>query len=138
VGDRGAPPLVDGLFRVDPDGVTLLGGRSRSSGLSHFPRQPVCPYTGADDVEPVDLPRVGTLWQVTEVTASPPGYAGPVPYGLGIVVLEGGLRVVGRVLGDPPGAIPVGTAMEVVADVVPDGDGEPATIWAFAPGGPRP
>lgn len=136
--DGGAPALVDGLFRVDRDGLTLLGGRSPSSGLSHFPLRPVCPYTGSDDVEPVDLPRTGALWQVTEVTAAPPGHTGRVPYGLGIVELDGGLRVVGRVLGDEPRSIPGGTPMTVVADVVPDGDGNPATIWAFAPSGPRP
>jgi len=54
------------------------------------------------------------------------------------VELDGGLRVVGRVLGSSPGDIPNGTRMAVVADEVPDGDGTPATIWAFTPSGTGP
>lgn len=132
MGSMDAEPIVEGLFRVDEDGVVLVGGQSMSSGLEHFPLQPVCPYTGADDVETVDLPRTGALWYCTEVTAAPPGYTGSLPYGLGVVELPGGLRVVGRVLGDAPGELAAGTAMEVVADSVPDSDGTDRSIWAFA------
>ncbi|MGI9579058.1 MAG: Zn-ribbon domain-containing OB-fold protein [Microthrixaceae bacterium] len=127
-----AGPIVDGMFRIDDDGVVLVGGRSATSGLSHFPLRPVCPYTGADDVETVDLPRTGELWYCTEVTAAPPGYTGRVPYGLGVVELAGGLRVIGRVLGESPADLPKGAAMEVVADTVPDSDGIDRTVWAFA------
>lgn len=136
---RPAPPLVDGLFRLDHDGLTLLGGRSASGGQSHFPLQPVCPWTGADDVEPVDLPRTGRLWGWTTVTAAPPGYGGEVPYDLGVVELDDGLRVVGRLAAPRDGgptvldALGDGQPMAVVADEVPDADGSPRTVWAFAP-----
>ena len=92
-------------MRVDDDGPTLLGGWSPTSGLRHFPPAPVCPFTGADDVEPIDLPRTGTVWLHTTVSVSPPGYTGPVPYGLGIVELEGTpmLRIVTRLAGERPG-----------------------------------
>lgn len=125
-------PIVEGLFRIEAEGVVLIGGRSASSGLEHFPRQPVCPYTGTDDVETVDLPRTGSLWYCTEVTAAPPGYTGAVPYGLGVVELLGGLRVVGRVVSDAPCELTAGTAMEVVADSVPDSEGADRAVWAFA------
>jgi uncharacterized protein len=128
-----APPLADGLFRLDGDDLTLLGGRSATSGRSHFPRQPVCPYTGADDVEPVDLPRSGRLWGWTAVTAAPPGYTGEVPYGLGVVELDDGLRVVGRLTVADVDALHEGRPMRVVPDRVPDHTGEPRTTWAFAP-----
>jgi uncharacterized OB-fold protein len=121
------------MFRIDPDGLVLLGGRSTSSGLTHFPLRAVCPYTGADDVVPVDLPRTGRLWAWTAVTAPPPGYCGPVPYGLGIVELDDGLRVVGRITVADVDALEAGRPMAVVADTVPGDDGDPATVWAFAP-----
>ena len=40
----------------------LVGGYSPSSGLHHYPRGPVCPYSGADDVKAVELPTTGRLW----------------------------------------------------------------------------
>ena len=130
----GAPPVTEGLFRIEPDGaVTLRGGWSPSSGLAHFPPGPVCPYTGADDVEVRDLPRTGRLWLWTAVTNAPPGYHGRVPYGIGIVELDGGLRVVGRLTEADPSRLHEGMPVEVVADELPDGEDGRVTTWAFAP-----
>jgi uncharacterized OB-fold protein len=138
VSSSGAPPLPPSIaptvLRVDDDGTaTLLGGWSPTSGLRHFPRAPVCPYSGADDVEPVDLPRTGRLWLWTEVRAAPGGYAGPVPYGLGIVELDGEplLRVVGRLAAAPEGGWSQGTPVRLVAEVLVGPDGEAATTWTF-------
>lgn len=129
-------PISPGLFRIDDEGrPTLWGGRSRSSGLTHFPRAPVCPYTGADDVDDVALPRTGTLWGWTAVTSAPPGYQGPVPFGLGVVELEDGLRVIGRISESDPAALTFGQAMEVALEEIPGPDGLPALVWAFAPAG---
>jgi uncharacterized OB-fold protein len=123
-------PIDPRALRVDPDGVTLLGGWSPSSGHRHFPRQPLCPFTGADDVQPLDLPRSGRVWLWTTVTAPPPGYTGPIPYGLGVVELDGEpfLRVVSRIIGDVPGE---GAPVQLVGEDLPGPDGEPATTWAF-------
>jgi len=121
---------VGELFRVSDGGdLVLVGGWSATSGLHHFPLAELCPYTGADDVEPVELPRTGRLWLWTAVTSAPPGYDGPVPYGFGIVELDGvGLRVVGRLTESDPAALHDGQPMTVVADRF----GE-LTTWAFAP-----
>ncbi len=127
------PPIDPGVLRVDDDGtVVLLGGWSPSSGCRHFPRAAVCPFTGADDVEPVDLPRTGTLWLQTEVTVAPPGYTGPVPYRLGIIELDGEplLRVVSRLAGDD--ATP-GSPVRLDGEVLPGPDGESTLTWVFRP-----
>jgi uncharacterized OB-fold protein len=125
------------LFDLADDGrLTLLGGYSPSSGLHHFPRFGICPYTGADDVEPARLADHGTLWAWTAVTAAPPGYAGPVPFGFGVVELPEGLRVVTRITESDPAALAHGMAMRLVADIVGvDDDGTEVVAWAFAPGG---
>jgi uncharacterized OB-fold protein len=125
-------PIDPAVLRVDEDGVTLVGGWSPTSGLRHFPRSPVCPFTGADDVEPVDLPRTGRVWLHTTVSIAPPGYSGPVPYGLGIVELDGDpmLRVVSRLRGD---GIAPGTRVVLDGDEVPGPDGEPSVTWVFHP-----
>ncbi len=125
-------PIDPRVLRLDEDGVTLLGGWSATSGLRHFPPSPVCPFTGADDVVAVDLPRTGTVWLHTTVTVAPPGYSGPVPYGLGVVELDGDplLRVVTRLSGE---GLVCGTPVSLGADEVPGPDGEPTVTWVFHP-----
>jgi uncharacterized OB-fold protein len=131
--------IHEGLFDVDGTGTTtLIGGYSATSGLAHFPRQPVCPFSGADDVVELRLARGGRLWLWTAVTAPPPGYDGPVPYGFGIVELDGepALRVVGRLTVADPSAWTEGARVEVTAVEVPGpGDDGPRLTWAFAPSG---
>lgn len=108
----------------------MVGGWSASSGLRHFPASPVCPFTGADDIEPVDLPRSGTVWLHTTVTVAPPGYFGPVPYGFGIVELDGDpmLRVVSRLAGD---GLARGVPVHLDGEELPGPDEEPSVTWVF-------
>jgi uncharacterized OB-fold protein len=133
-----SPAIVDGLFRLDDGSLTLVGGISGSTGLRHFPRRPVCPYTGADDVTDVDLGGTGRLLWWTAVSTAPPGYQGPVPYGLGVVALDGEpeLRVVGRLTESDPSALAAGDRMRTVPVELDTEDGA-RTTWAFEPiGGP--
>lgn len=118
------------LLEIEGDEVRLVGGYSPTSGHHHFPLSPVCPYTGADDVERVTLPRTGTLWAWTAVTTPPPGYEGPIPYGFGVVELDDiGLRVVGRLTESDPAALRDRQPMRVVAERINDD----LTVWAFTP-----
>ena len=120
---------MNDFFDRDGDKPRLVGGYSPSSGQYHFPRAEVCPYSGADDVEPVALPSTGTLWLWTAVTSAPPGYEGPVPYGFGVVELDGiGLRVVGRLTEPDPDALHEGRPVRVVPTTISD-----VTVWAFEP-----
>ena len=129
-----ARAIADGLFELDDDGtITLVGGYSPSSGRHHFPLLPTCPYTGADDVETVELSRDATLWLWTAVSAAPPGYAGPVPFGFGVVELtRERLRVITRLTEADPEQLTFGQPMRLVADTLPSADGDVVT-WAFAP-----
>ena len=129
-------PLHEGLFRERSDGsIVLIGGYSPSSGRTHFPRLPACPYTGADDVEEVELPTEGTLWGWTGVTARPPGYDGEIPFGFGIVELTDGLRVITRLTEPDPHALEFGQPMHLVPDTLQtDDDGTALITYAFTPG----
>jgi uncharacterized OB-fold protein len=129
--------IHDGLFELGDDGsITLVGGYSPTSRRHHFPLLDVCPYSGADDVERTLLSRAATLWAWTGVTAAPPGYAGTVPYGFGVVELvTERLRVVTRITVADPGSLSLGQPMALVADVVGvDDTGAELVAWAFAPG----
>jgi len=127
--------ISPGLIEVHDDGtIALIGGYSPTSGLHHFPRLDTCPYTGATDIETVTLSAEATLWAWTAVTAAPPGYTGPVPFGFGIVELEHErLRVITRLTEPDPAQLGFGQAMRLVADNVPGNDSEPLVTWAFEP-----
>lgn len=123
-------PIHDGLFELHDDGsIDLVGGYSPTSRRYHFPLLDTCPYTGATDVGPVTLSRDGTLWAWTAVTAAPPGYDGPVPYGFGVVELaRERLRVITRLKESDPARLTFGQPMTLVADELPGG----IVTWAFA------
>jgi uncharacterized OB-fold protein len=124
------------VFVVRDDGsAALIGGYSPSSGRHHFPLQDCCPYTGATDVTRAELSSRGTLWGFTAVTARPPGYDGPVPYGFGVVELTAeALRLITRLTVADPSQLEFGQPMELVTDVVgSDDDGTDIVVWAFAP-----
>jgi len=107
----------------------LIGGACGRCGRRHFPHAVPCPWCGSDDVTTVTLSSQGSLWGWTVVTAAPPGYDGPVPYGFGVVELaDDGLHVVTRLAGDAADYTP-GRAVRFT--VVPLG-GDVDT-WAFEP-----
>ncbi len=122
--------IHDGLFEVGADGaVALIGGYSPTSGQFHFPLLDTCPYSGATDVERVVLSSDATLWAWTAVTAAPPGYEGPVPYGFGVVELvRERLRVITRLREANPKRLSFGRPMTLVTEELPGGK----VTWAFA------
>ena len=127
--------IADGLFELHDDGtIALIGGYSPTSGLYHFPLLETCPYSGATDIETVTLSTDATLWLWTAVTAAPPGYAGPVPFGFGVVELvHEQLRVITRLTESDPAQLALGQPMRLVADTLPGDAGEPVVTWAFEP-----
>jgi uncharacterized OB-fold protein len=122
--------IHEGLFATAADGsIALIGGYSPTSTQFHFPLLDTCPYSGARDIERVELSRDATLWAWTAVTAAPPGYEGAVPYGFGIVELvKERLRVITRLRQSNPAWLTFGQPMTLVADELPGGK----LTWAFA------
>jgi uncharacterized protein len=130
-GPPSAAPVREGLF-TGGDDPHLVGAICRTCGNQHFPRTDSCPYCGADTVEACELPSTGRLWAWTTVTAAPPGYSGPVPFGFGVVELGECLRVVTRLTEPDATALHAGQSMRLVVDDV-GGDEGSVTSWAFAP-----
>ncbi len=123
----------EGLF-TDGDPPTLLGSRCGACGSVHFPRADACSYCATEHPQPVDLSPRGTLWAWTAVTAPPPGYQGEVPFGIGVVELPEGVRVITRLTVGDPGALSAGQAMELrVVPLHRDQDGNDVVSYAFAP-----
>jgi uncharacterized protein len=127
----------EGLF-TDTDTPALLGSRCTICGNVLFPRSDTCAYCASERTEPIELSRSGTLWAWTAVTAPPPGYLGEVPYGIGVVQLPEGVRVIGRLTEADPSALAFGQQMELRTVVLGrSSDDEEVVTYAFAPVGTR-
>jgi uncharacterized OB-fold protein len=127
-------PLIDGLFVTDGGEPRLLIGRCPACDGQHFPAQPSCPSCGADRCSTHAAGPLGTLELYTAVHARPPGYRGDVPYGFGVVALDGGLCIVSRLTEHRLERLRPGLRVRlVVTPVATDDGGTPLLCWAFSP-----
>lgn len=131
---------VEGLFAETAEGPRLLGSQCRSCGTPYFPRGEVChnPDCSSSAMQDAAFGPRGTLWSVALQNYPPPPptiYEEPYrPYGVGLVDLPNGLRVLGRLLTDDPTQIEPGAEMELVlAPLGPGPEGEPVISWQFKP-----
>jgi uncharacterized OB-fold protein len=94
----------------------------------------VCPYCSADGCEPIAVGPTGRLYLYTTVLSRPPGYRGEVPYGFGVVELDGGLRVITRLTETRLDRLRPGLAVRLAIEpLFTDEDGSTVLGWAFRP-----
>ena len=79
------------------DAGRLTTTRCRACGHLTFPPRLLCPDCWGQDVEWTRLSGRGILHSFTEVWAAPGPFAAEVPYVLGLVDLEEGVRCLSRV-----------------------------------------
>jgi len=126
-------PVTDGLFSADGE-PRLHGSRCLSCGGHHFPRHTTCPYCSSGDVDAADLSTTGSLWAWTAVTARPPGYNGPVPYGFGVVELPERIRVIALLTESDPSRLRAGQPMRLTTielESTTDDDGATETVLSY-------
>jgi uncharacterized OB-fold protein len=117
---------------TDADPPALLASRCGNCGSVLFPRVDACTYCATEDPEPVELAGPGVLWAWTAVTASPPGYEGDIPFGMGVVELPEGIRVITRLTESDPSALAEGQPMELrVVPLHRNEDGDDVITYAF-------
>jgi uncharacterized OB-fold protein len=131
---------VDGLFSETPGGVRLCGSKCGGCGAAYFPKDVVChnPDCDTPDLADVSFGPNGVVWSYAIQNYQPPPpvvTAEPyAPYAMGVVDLDDGLRVMGRIDVDDPMAVEVGAKVELVAGVIgADGDGNEIVTWMFRP-----
>lgn len=126
--------ILDGLFTTTNGTPRLVVGRCTACCRTHFPMGPTCPYCSAGDCASDTAGPDGRLWLYTVVNSRPPGYHGAIPYGFGIVELDGGLRVVARLTeSDIERLHPRQPVRLVIDTLATDDDGTPVLSYAFAP-----
>lgn len=133
-------PVVEGAFAETADGPRLLGSKCLSCGTAYFPRSPVCrnPDCHSEGVEDVALSPRGILWSYTIQYYKPPPPARfdePfAPYGVGLVDLPEGIRVLGMMSTGNPQDLKVGMDVELVLETLyHDEQGNEVITWKFRP-----
>ena len=125
----------DGLFTDGPPRCSAAAARTAATTSS--PASTPAPTAPPRTPSRSSCPRHGTLWSWTAVTAPPPGYEGEVPFGIGIVELPEGVRVITRLTESDPAALDAGQAMEFrVVPLHADAEGNDVVTYAFAPAAP--
>lgn len=133
-------PVVEGLFVETREGPRLVGSRCVTCGTPYFPRGARChnPACGSPRVEEAHFGPHGTLWSLAIQDYPPPAparYDEPYrSYAAGIVDLDDGLRVLGRLAVDDPRSIEPGQRVELVlGPLYHEADGTAVIGWQFRP-----
>ncbi len=138
--DTNRVPVIDGLFSEGPQGARLLGSRCLSCATPYFPSAGTChnPECSDSKIQDASFGPSGTVWSSSIQNYPPPvpaRYDEPyVPYALGVVDLDDGLRVVGRMAVDDPSSVSVGDRVELVIEpLCHNEDGSEPISWMFRP-----
>ncbi len=117
-----------------------MGSKCQRCGALYAPPRPLCPKCHSTEMQWVKLKGKGRLAAFTCIAVGPPsmvkeGYDRKHPYISGVVELEEGVRVDGRIEGvdgTKPETIKVGTPL--TAKYIHHGEGENLeTVLAFKP-----
>ncbi len=126
-------PVREGLFELaGGDEIRLCASKCNHCDRAFFPRAGLCPYCGETDVEPVLLDSQAAVIFSTVVSTPPPGFTGPVPFGLAVVRYGSGLELIAPLL--CASVLAKGTPVRSVAWVVGTSDnGTEIVSFAFRP-----
>ena len=84
--------------------VRMLGSKCKACEEVLLGKRSACEHCGGTDMEVIPLSRRGKVWTYTVIRHKPPaGYKGPdpfVPFGLGLIELPDGIRVISPIVGD--------------------------------------
>lgn len=139
-------PIREGLLTTplaSIEKVRLVGSKCGKCGEVSLGKRVQCANCGATRLEEMPLSKKGKLWTYTVIRHKPPGdYKGPdpfAPFGLGLVELPEGIRVLSPIQADPE-KIKVGMELELeVHPLYTDEDKNEVMAFRFRPvqEGPR-
>ena len=132
-------PIREGLLSgplLQLEQVRLAGCKCTNCGETSLGSKSICPNCGRDTVQEVPLGNRGVLWSFTVVRHRPPGnYKGPdpfTPFGLGLVELPEGLRVLSPIRCDI-NKLKIGLELEFKPYVRHDEDDREVVAFTFEP-----
>jgi uncharacterized OB-fold protein len=132
--------VIEGLFAQTANGPRLVGSRCATCQAPYFPKSAICHNPGCAKGNMQDAvfgPR-GRLWSLAIQDYPPPPpakYDEPYkPYAMGVIDLDDGLRVMGRISTDDPRSVEPGIDVELVLEpLYHEADGTAVITWKFRP-----
>lgn len=101
-------------WKAADDGVLLLQ-KCPDCGKVQYHYRALCSFCMSDRVEDFPSSGRGEVWTYSVVHRNATaGYVEKVPYVVGLVELEGGVKVVSNIVGGDPAEVTFGTKVEVV------------------------
>jgi uncharacterized OB-fold protein len=122
----------DKWFRESPQGVSLIGTKCKSCGMSFFPPKQICIRCHHEDVEEFELSKNGKLFTYTKVFI-PSKHFNP-PYVIGYIDLPEGIRIFSQVQDWEKCDLELGMEMEMTIDTLWEShDGTKIIGYKFRP-----
>jgi len=100
-------------WREIPQRYRLEAGKCKGCGKTLFPPRIKCPKCGSTDFEIVRLPDSGVVRTFTVIRVGPSQFSDQAPYAVGIVELEGGVKITTQIVDCPPDKIHIGQKVKV-------------------------
>jgi len=97
-----------GYTREIPQRYRLEAAKCASCGRIYYPPRLVCAACGGREFDTVKLPDTGKVVTYTVIRVGPGDFAEEVPYALGIVEMEGGVRLMAQLVDVPLDGIKTG------------------------------
>lgn len=94
----------------------LMAAKCKKCGTMLLPPRPMCTKCFSPDLEWVELKSKGKLLTYTVIHVSPKQFESLIPYSVGIVEFEDGLKLPGMIRGIESGKISVGMNLKVDFD----------------------
>jgi uncharacterized protein len=91
----------------------LMAGKCNKCGKIHLPPRPLCDNCYSQDFAWVEVSGKGKLLTYTIIHVAPPQFQALVPYTVGIIQLEDGLKLPGMVSGVAEGQLKVGLELAI-------------------------
>lgn len=121
---RAYPPRTTEFTQPHWSGLAegrLCTTRCSACARLSFPPKPICPHCWHDQVEWVDIDPAATLYSWTRIHAGPAMFAAELPYEVGIVDLDVGLRIALRLVAAPGREFKPDAPMRLVVLMFSDG-----------------
>ena len=126
-------PVQHGLFNLFEERRGLILSKCLDCGEMVFPRQVYCPECCTETMEEFVLNSRGKLKSFTGIYAPTPGYKGEVPYTVGVVEFQEGIRIMGLTTEKTIDHLEAGMEVDIIFDTAFVEDNKEFITYKFKP-----